>query len=520
MIWVGMGFSAGGRLRILGLLASGAAVLLAAAWASASNLAEAVRTVPAASSAGASRAQIPSNGVAAVSPTTVAGLDKRIHQHSRAHASMRAPAFPVPGSSWRVYGADLSNTRSNPSGPAPSAVSGLSKVWEFDSSDGDFTGTPIVADGTVFLGSNGVTNNGNTTGQLIALSEKSGALLWKVSVDGPVNSSAAYANGRVYFGVARPGSPYVIALDAMNGHVFWKTTLTTQPESDSYASPQIFDGDVIIGTSALFGETRSSTPPTVRGSVVRLNGVNGATVWQTFTVAPGFTGGGVWTTAAVDPSTSTIFVGTGNAYQAPADSHTDAVLALDFATGRILRFYQATSGDTFAFSNPAGPDYDFGASPNLFQLPDGTAAVGDGQKSGVYWAFDRATLTPRWKQTVSTGSGAGGILGSTAFNGSRIFGPATVPGEVWSLNRDGGYAWLEPSPDLIKWGPVSYSNGVVYAASSAGFLQAWNSDGVPLTEVPLGASSFGGVSIAGGTVFVSVGTSFGSSGAVEAFRAS
>src|SRR5207253_7483284 len=46
-------------------------------------------------------------------------------------------------------------------------------------------------------------------------------------------------------------------------------------------------------------------------------------------------------------------------------------------------------------------------------------------------------------------------------------------GEVWSLNRDGGYAWLEPSPDLIKWGPVSYSNGVVYAASSAGFLQAW-----------------------------------------------
>ena len=72
----------------------------------------------------------------------------------------------------------------------------------------------------------------------------------------------------------------------------------------------------------------------------------------------------------------------------------------------------------------------------------------------------------------------------------------------------------------VKWGPVSLSNGVLYAASSAGFLQAWNADtGVPLAELPLAAGSFGGVSIATGRIFVNCGN-MGGSGAVEAFETS
>ena len=127
---------------------------------------------------------------------------------------------------------------------------------------------------------------------------------------------------------------------------------------------------------------------------------------------------------------------------------------------------------------------------------------------------------PLWSTRVSTGGFLGGILGSTAASGGAIFGPATVPGEVWSLSSAGSVRWLEPSPDAVKWGPVSLSNGVLYAASSAGFLQAWNADtGVPLAELPLAAGSFGGVSIATGRIFVNCGN-MGGSGAVEAFGTS
>ena len=61
------------------------------------------------------------------------------------------------------------------------------------------------------------------------------------------------------------------------------------------------------------------------------------------------------------------------------------------------------------------------------------------------------------------------------------------------------------------------SNGVVYAVSSSGMLQTWSTAGVPLGATPIAGPSFGGVSIAGGLVFVETGTSFGSSGSVQAF---
>src|SRR5256884_10015778 len=69
------------------------------------------------------------------------------------------------------------------------------------------------------------------------------------------------------------------------------------------------------------------------------------------------------------------------------------MMAMSAASGRILGHFQATPGDTWELSNPAaGPDYDFGASPNLFVGPGGRRLVGEGQKSGIYWALDRGKM--------------------------------------------------------------------------------------------------------------------------------
>ena len=60
---------------------------------------------------------------------------------------------------------------------------------------------------------------------------------------------------------------------------------------------------------------------------------------------------------------------------------------------------QATAGDVWNGTEKmvgAGPDYDFGASPQLIEGAGGRKLVGEGQKSGTYWALDRATLDPVW----------------------------------------------------------------------------------------------------------------------------
>jgi polyvinyl alcohol dehydrogenase (cytochrome) len=269
-----------------------------------------------------------------------------------------------------------------------------------------------------------------------------------------------------------------------------------------------------MGTSADNGDNS-----TARGSLVALDAKSGKVRWRTFMVPPGQDGGPVWSTPAIDPRTHRVYVGTGNAYHAPAGDNTDSIVALDTKTGEILGHFQATPNDVFSSSdNPAGEDADFGASPNLLTGPTGQTLVGEGQKNGVYWALDRATLQPVWHTTVGPGSPAGGVIGSTAFDESRVYGPNTLGGEVWSLDHAGGLAWVSSEVGPIAFSPVAVSNGVVYDTDSGSVLTARDAaTGVPLAELPLGAPSFAGVTVVGGAVYAGVGTGSSSSGSVVAF---
>ena len=130
--------------------------------------------------------------------------------------------------------------------------------------------------------------------------------------------------------------------------------------------------------------------------MVALDAATGAVRWHADMVPRGSDGGAVWSTPAIEADTGRLFVGTGNAYHAPASPMTDSVVELDARSGAVLARYQATDGDVFTVVAGGGPDFDFGASPNLIDGPDGRKLVGEGQKSGVYWALDRATLEPVW----------------------------------------------------------------------------------------------------------------------------
>ena len=429
--------------------------------------------------------------------------------------------LPAPAlGDWPVYGKDLANSRNaGAGGPSVTQAPTLAEAWRFSSSDGDFTGTPVVAGGTVVVGSYG--------GTVFGLSARTGALRWSRDLypgengerTPTINGSAAIADGRVYVPVADVDTPRVVALSLADGTVLWDRVIDTQRDSDVFGSPVVWNGSVYIGVSALFGEL-NDPDVRVRGAVVALDAVTGARRWKRFTVPRGLDGGAVWTTPAIDPATARLYVGTGNAYHAPAADTTDAILALDAGSGSILDHFQATPNDVWNGTTNVltGPDHDFGASANLLTAPDGRKLVGEGQKSGTYWAVDRATMEPVWEAFTGPGGIVGGILGSTAYDGQRIYGPDTLGGEIWALDRAGSFAWISSDGDPVHFGPVSTANGVVYSTGMNGLLTAREaSTGIALARLPLGAPSWGGVSIDRGTVFAVTGTQ-GDSGFVVAYR--
>ena len=419
---------------------------------------------------------------------------------------------------WPLYGADLANSRTGSGGPTKAGAASLVRAWSLDTTDGDFTGTPVVRDSRVFVGSNG--------GVVRALDVASGRVLWSTVVDGPVNGSLAVAGKSVYVPVATVGDgaqkgPAVAALDEATGQRRWETVIDTQKGSDTFGSPTVANGVVYIGVSAFFGENNDSSVA-VRGGVVALSADGGAIRWHTYTVSPGHDGGAVWSTPAVDLGSRVLFVGTGNAYHEPADDNTDSILKIRLQDGAIVQHVQATPSDAFSPGTP-GPDVDFGASPNLMTAPDGTGLVGAGQKSGFYWTFPRAHLVAGhevWKSVIGTTGPTGGSVGSIAYDGTRIYGPNTLPGYIWALRAaDGTQQWVHPGLDFLHYGPASVSNGVVYTVDSAGFLDLIDAaTGVPVAgPLSLGAAGFGGVALADGMVFTNTGTR-SSNGSVIAFR--
>lgn len=166
---------------------------------------------------------------------------------------------------------------------------------------------------------------------------------------------------------------------------------------------------------------------TFRGSVVALDAATGDTIWQSFTNAEepklqangkvGPSGAAIWSTPTIDEQKEALYVATGDNYSDPVTETSDALLAFDLKTGKLLWSRQFTQGDAYngacnsrtrANCPPEdGPDFDFGQPPILVQLGDGKRALVIGQKSGLVHAIDP---DEEGKILWQTRAGAGGLL--------------------------------------------------------------------------------------------------------------
>ncbi|HEX6714385.1 MAG TPA: PQQ-binding-like beta-propeller repeat protein, partial [Thermoleophilaceae bacterium] len=114
-----------------------------------------------------------------------------------AAAQANPPGCAAPsltGGEWRSYGGDLANSRNQHDEKVISAadVPTLQSAWVFSSvangGAGDFTGTPIVADGCMYVAT--------TRGWVFAANADTGKVVWKAQLPygGGVNCSAAVAD--------------------------------------------------------------------------------------------------------------------------------------------------------------------------------------------------------------------------------------------------------------------------------------------------------------------------------------
>ncbi len=384
--------------------------------------------------------------------------------------------------SWAGWGPSQDNARyqtAERAGLGAADIPRLELKWAYGFA-GDIIAfaAPTVVNGTLFVGSAG--------GAVQALDAKTGCLHWLFQANGPVRTAmtvaTAGADKTLLFSDQNGG---VYGVDAASGKLRWQTRVEQHEATRLTGSFAVHD-DVAFIPAASWEETRALDPAypccTFRGSVTAVRVRDGSVVWKTYLVDPpqmtgqtaagtptfGPSGAGIWSTPTVDERRGLLYVTTGDNYSHPGTATSDAVVALELATGRIAWSQQTTPNDIWNSScssrgancpEDAGPDHDFGSSAMLVRTPSGTDILVAGQKSGVVYAFDPANGgKPLWQARVGKGGTNGGVQWGTASDGRNVY--AAVSDVVRLQNVSGaapvGSAQLDPDPGRRPHGARHY----------------------------------------------------------------
>ena len=407
-----------------------------------------------------------------------------------------AEAAAVPPG-WPSYGHDISNCRTNTTsgGLSRPQVRGLTPQWSKDKIVG-VVGTPTVASGTAFFG--------DLTGTVWAVDSATGRVVWQSRILPGIVGATAVSGAFVY---AVSGNR-LYALDRRDGAIRWQAVTNTNGFAQISASPVVVDGLVLVGTASTEVFVRGSQY-TFQGSIGAYSAATGRPVWNFVTTpndASSGAGEGIWSTPAVDRRLGLVFVGTGQNLAPPPGPLEDSILAIDVRTGRLRSSHQFFTNDVFSMGHPAGYDYDFGASPNLWSSR-GRTLVGDGEKSGTYEALDAATGRLVWQRTLVPGGPFGGLLGSGAYVDGRLVVSANDGKAKAETTK---IVAMDPATGTTKWsqtltgnvlGPVSAVPGIAFVGTDQNQMVALDtSSGQPLWTFSAPGPVASGPSIVGGRV--------------------
>ena len=435
------------------------------------------------------------------------------------------PAFnPATGPRWSGWGADLMNTRmqtAESAGLRADQVPKLALKWAFGFPNGTSAyGQPAVAGGRVFIGSD--------NGFVYSLDAATGCVYWSFEATAGVRTAITVgaiktASGNrfaLYFGDLKAN---VFAIDAETGAQIWTARVDRHPFARITGAPTLASGRLYVPVSS-FEEGSGSNDNyeccTFRGSIAAYDATTGKQVWQTFMVDPPKpsrknklgtqlyepSGVAIWSSPTIDQKRKVLYVATGNEYSGPGGPTSDAVIALDLDSGKITWVRQVTPKDVYVVGCNAqrencpaeeGPDFDFGNSAILRDLPGGKSIIVIGQKSGVVWALDpdrKGTIV--WQQRVGKGSALGGLEWGSAADGTTGYFPVSdmllgqeLAGGLHALRLDTGAPVWEARPPRAdckdprncvqaQSAAISLIPGAVFSGTTTGIMRAYDtSDG-------------------------------------------
>ena len=470
-----------------------------------------------------------------------------------------APFTPTTGT-WGGWSPGVTNSRYQDAKAAGLAVADVPRLklkWAFNLGPVTMArGQPAVAGDRVFTTT--------LAGDIYAIDAASGCIHWAFKATAGIRSGVAIgdANGvpAIFFG---DRSAVMYALNAASGELIWKTRPVEHLLASATATPQFYKGVIYQGFSSI-EEALVADPNAVccsfRGSVVALDAATGRAIWQSFTIAEAAkpaSGAAVWSSPTIDEQRGALYVATGDNYSNPVTETSDAVLAFDLRTGKLLWSRQLTEGDAYNSACSAatrancprkeGPDADFGQPPILVQLGGGKRALVIGQKSGMVHAIDPDA---EGKILWQTRAGAGGLLGGSqwgsAADNQRIYVAISdvvlhsVTGHIaLDPKKGGGLRAIDLKSGRIVWSArpamcpatqaicspaqsaaVTAIAGAVFSGSLDGHMRAYSStDGIVIWDFDTarefravngnpargGSIDATGAAVAGGLVFVNSG---------------
>lgn len=359
--------------------------------------------------------------------------------------------------------------------------------------------TPTIAHGILY--------EGTTLGDVLALDERNGRVLWRVSLG--ANPDETYGNprgvissvavaGNVAYGVS--GSCEAAAFDAFRGAVLWKRRICSKVRNDdTYASPVVAAGRVLFGIDVI------ADRPTDAGRELALDAATGMPAWS-FSPLHYRGTGGVSSTPPVDSARGLAVVGTGNptpmrSPPAGADPFTDSVIAFEVRSGRWRWSTQLLAHDA--------NDFDVFASPRLFRLTvDGRRipAVSETLKNSRYVMLDELTGKILWQRQLEPAMRWMQSIGTPASRGTTIVVPlfhAPTDGELVALRaNDGAILWRTHTNGVYE-APVIWQ-GIVLVAEAGGVIAAFDvRSGAREGCLPVGSELYGhGLALDGDTLFV------------------
>ncbi len=416
---------------------------------------------------------------------------------------------------WNGWGGDEDNSRfARNAGLSSNDVARLRLKWAFGIPGAASVGSePALFGGRLFLGGG--------DGLVYSLDARTGCIYWTFRPSAPSRTAISISSdGRLaYFGDTQAT---VYAIKAATGVLVWRTSVDQHPFAIITGSPKLYRGRLFVPVSSaeeIAGPVPQYPCCSFRGSLVALDARDGKILWKTHTIGSppkptrknsagtqmlGPSGAGIWDSPTIDPASRAIYVGTGDNYSDPGTATSDAVMAFDMDSGKILWARQLTSDDRFNVACLAGnrancpekpgSDFDIGASPILRALPGGKRVLVVGQKSGVVYGLDpdhHGAIV--WQTRIGRGGPLGGVEFGGAADGSTAYLPLSdlsadpgTGGGLFALDVATGRRLWYAAParpecltrrgcSAAEEGPSTLIPGAVLLGSLDGHLRAYDS---------------------------------------------